>query len=1036
MNVVAEVRRDREDLARVLKKHTGIRKIVEDLYPDSAHFIYELLQNAEDTGASHVRFALSAKALVFEHDGRPFDEQDIYAITDIGEGTKATDEEKIGRFGIGFKAVFAYTETPRIWSPTFSFEISELVLPAELSAISSLGKITRFEFPFNNQKKLAADAFAEVRSGLDEISETTLLFLSHIESIRWQVEGNAECCVLRVAHTEQHIETLKKSGSKILESSHFLRFTHPVEGLEKQNTAIAFALDALPTESEFDPAIPLAKQFRIVPAMPGRVAVYFNAEKETSGLRFHLHAPFVPELSRASIKDTPANKPLFGQLATLIAHSLFTIRDLGFMNADFLAVLPNSNDVIPDRYKCIRKAIVDAMNEQPLTPTHTKAHAPAKTLIQGKVSLKALLDPKDIEYLVDYQETPPVWAIGVAQKNSDIDRFLSGLAIRAWDVEQFVGVLEGRLDAGGCYWDDKVCEFVDGPDAEFVKWLGTKTEEWHQKFYAFLFRELEPESEIYRLENLCIVRLPTGEYRVGGDCYFPAGENEEDLLLPRVARGTYTSGKSKPEQDNARKLLEEIGVREVGEKEEVEAILKQRYSEEAEIPSKKTYANDIRRFMGLVEVDPSAASLFKNYWIFERSDGKWGQPSQVYLDVPFLDTGLRHYYKVFGDKAERVALANSYMNLGISIKKFLQFTQQIGAATQLKVTATSCRKNPDWEYLRSVPGDRYTSPVNTDYHILGLDELLAEPSIEISDLVWKTVCNLPKHPDYLQARYRKNQTNGSRYADSQLVHQLRSSCWIPQNGNFVRPAEAYSDLLPEGFPFDPGWSWVKAVHFGEESAREIEEHRRKLEVAKELGFQDDQALDDGKWFADLSAADREHFKVEYERRRVSDLPTQDPNNPERRAARVGEQATEAPERIAEMRTRSVSIGRESVKKDTDPYLRQQYTNGDGVMICQVCKQALPFKLADGSYFFEAVEFIPELRNRHYQNYLALCPNHSAMYRHANGTRELLKDLFLELVGNEMELVLAGEDASLYFTRAHIVDLRAIIDAEDQESVAS
>ena len=58
MSVIEEVRSDREDLARVLKKHAGIRKLVEELYPDSAHFIYELLQNAEDTGATEARFTL------------------------------------------------------------------------------------------------------------------------------------------------------------------------------------------------------------------------------------------------------------------------------------------------------------------------------------------------------------------------------------------------------------------------------------------------------------------------------------------------------------------------------------------------------------------------------------------------------------------------------------------------------------------------------------------------------------------------------------------------------------------------------------------------------------------------------------------------------------------------------------------------------------------------------------------------------------------------------------------------------------------
>src|SRR2546429_2266299 len=103
MSFIDEVRVDRQPLAHVLKKHRGIRKIVEDLYPDRAHFIYELLQNAEDTGAFEARFALCEDSVTFEHNGRPFTKDDIWRITDIGEGTH--NEDKIGRFGVGFKAV-------------------------------------------------------------------------------------------------------------------------------------------------------------------------------------------------------------------------------------------------------------------------------------------------------------------------------------------------------------------------------------------------------------------------------------------------------------------------------------------------------------------------------------------------------------------------------------------------------------------------------------------------------------------------------------------------------------------------------------------------------------------------------------------------------------------------------------------------------------------------------------------------------------------------------------------------------------------
>ena len=336
MSIIDEVRADREELARVLKRHLGIRKIVEDLYPDSAHFIYELLQNAEDAGATETTFILTEAGLTFEHNGRPFEPRDIEAITDIGEGTKANDDDKIGRFGIGFKAVFAYTETPRIWSSNFAFEISDLVLPFELSPRADLGKVTRFEFPFNNPKKSATDACAEIEKGLHELPEMTLLFLSSIESIEWELPEDGTGGVFRFPHAELHVEVFKKAEGKTTSSSHYLRFTAPVHGLDKQRIAVAFQLDLLPKANGYDALKPLAEQFRIIPANPGRVAVFFPAEKETSGLRFHLHAPFVPELSRASIKETPANTPLYRQLANLAASSLHSIKGLSLLTADFL----------------------------------------------------------------------------------------------------------------------------------------------------------------------------------------------------------------------------------------------------------------------------------------------------------------------------------------------------------------------------------------------------------------------------------------------------------------------------------------------------------------------------------------------------------------------------------------------------------------------------------------------------------------------------------------------------------------------------
>src|SRR3954462_3436423 len=108
MTFLEEVHAKRQKLAEVLldEEYSGIRDIVEELYPDRAHFIYELLQNAEDTGASLASFGLEKNAVGFEHNGLPFTKENVWDITNIGKSTKKDQEDQIGRFGIGFKAVF------------------------------------------------------------------------------------------------------------------------------------------------------------------------------------------------------------------------------------------------------------------------------------------------------------------------------------------------------------------------------------------------------------------------------------------------------------------------------------------------------------------------------------------------------------------------------------------------------------------------------------------------------------------------------------------------------------------------------------------------------------------------------------------------------------------------------------------------------------------------------------------------------------------------------------------------------------------
>ena len=149
----------------------GLHKTLSLFYPDSAHFVFELLQNAEDAGASKVRFELLNESLIFKHNGsKDFNKKDIKSITGIGSSSKKEDTNTIGKFGVGFKSVFAYTTTPQIYSKSINFKIENLFIPSLIEPKSiDKGYTTKFIFPFDSVDKSKEDAFMEVKKLFDEL---------------------------------------------------------------------------------------------------------------------------------------------------------------------------------------------------------------------------------------------------------------------------------------------------------------------------------------------------------------------------------------------------------------------------------------------------------------------------------------------------------------------------------------------------------------------------------------------------------------------------------------------------------------------------------------------------------------------------------------------------------------------------------------------------------------------------------------------------------------------------------------------------
>src|SRR4051812_21946442 len=137
--------------------------LLADRYDDRTHFIFELLQNAEDAlgrrgtwnGPRRVAFHLDAESLVLSHFGRPFDEADVRGICGIAESTK--DQSAIGRFGIGFKSVYTFTDRPEIHSGGEDFAVENYVQPRRADRRERKPDETLIVLPFRSEDKTARD---------------------------------------------------------------------------------------------------------------------------------------------------------------------------------------------------------------------------------------------------------------------------------------------------------------------------------------------------------------------------------------------------------------------------------------------------------------------------------------------------------------------------------------------------------------------------------------------------------------------------------------------------------------------------------------------------------------------------------------------------------------------------------------------------------------------------------------------------------------------------------------------------------------
>lgn len=446
--------------------------LLADRYDDRTHFIFELLQNAEDalgrrddsTGPRKVTFELTPTRLMLSHFGRPFDEADVRGVCGIAESTK--DKFSIGRFGIGFKSVYTFTDCPEIHSGDEDFAITNYVQPQRADRTERKVGETQVVLPLKADDDTAQQ---EITAGFRHLGPGALLFLRHIEEINWSVEGGASGFYLRNSpetfdDNVQRISVIGQEDGKAEVDQNWLVFHRDVFSTSQEKVGrveIAFSLVAVKDAPG---------HWSVQPVAASPLVVFFPTVVPTN-LGFLVQGPYRTTPSRDNIpRGEPWNQHLVKETSSLLVEAMRWMRDNKMLDTSALRCLPLDRERFPDGamfapiFGTVRKVLLD----EPLLPRFDGGFVPASQAKLARTQeLRELFSPEQIELL--FGSKVSAWLTGdiTPDRQPEIRTYLmQELGVTEVTPATLVPRLtKAFLEAQDDDWVRRLYEFLSGQEA-------------------------------------------------------------------------------------------------------------------------------------------------------------------------------------------------------------------------------------------------------------------------------------------------------------------------------------------------------------------------------------------------------------------------------------------------------------------------------------------------------------------------------------------------------------------------------------------
>ncbi|MDQ1065742.1 hypothetical protein QFZ32_001182 [Streptomyces canus] len=292
----------------------GARRAAKGVSTDRLQGLSEVVQNAEDLGATEVRIQVREATLLVAHNGRPVLLTDVIPLSMPWLTSKAEDAEAIGRFGIGLMTLFHLSPTIEVYSGHYRLRIGEsgLSLAPARALPSELGgdEWTVFRVPLTEEPLTAADVDAWLASWGNE----ALLFLRHVAAVvHLDAQGRT---VRRLALQREAAERFKAEVAGQSVAVEVAGVHDPVGQYWRVcHTVVASPPGLEPAAKAVGDTTPLAVALPLESAGTGHAHVRLPVAPLALPVR--VHAAFDPTPSRQGLQATAWNKALVPRLADL-----------------------------------------------------------------------------------------------------------------------------------------------------------------------------------------------------------------------------------------------------------------------------------------------------------------------------------------------------------------------------------------------------------------------------------------------------------------------------------------------------------------------------------------------------------------------------------------------------------------------------------------------------------------------------------------------------------------------------------------------